>query len=111
MGYLKEHNTGEKYLFAAMDYGTAGPYIIDEGEQVVILNGFNASDTPYTPDTLKALVASGQVKYFLVTNGGMGGGVAAARRLRNGLPRTARRFRPQTGREHRTAAMPEPFMR
>ncbi|WP_341346528.1 glycosyltransferase family 39 protein [Paenibacillus sp. FSL H3-0469] len=74
MGYLKEHNTGEKYLFAAMDYGTAGPYIIDEGEQVVILNGFNASDTPYTPDTLKALVASGQVKYFLVTNGGMGGG-------------------------------------
>ena len=29
--YLKEHNTGEKYSFAAMDYGTAGPYIIDEG--------------------------------------------------------------------------------
>ncbi|QUL55541.1 glycosyltransferase family 39 protein [Paenibacillus tritici] len=72
--YLKEHNTGEKYLFAAMDYGTAGPYIIDEGEQVVILNGFNASDTPYTTDTLKTLVASGQVKYFLVTSGGMGGG-------------------------------------
>ncbi|MBP2115041.1 ArnT family glycosyltransferase [Paenibacillus silagei] len=71
--YLKEHNTGEKYLFAAMDYGTAGPYIIDEGEQVVILNGFNASDTPYTPATLKELVESGQVKYFLVTSGGMGG--------------------------------------
>lgn len=72
--YLKKHNTGEKYLFAAMDYGTAGPYIIDEGEQVVILNGFNVSDTPYTPDTLKELVESGQVKYFLVTSGGMGGG-------------------------------------
>ncbi|MEK3796267.1 glycosyltransferase family 39 protein [Paenibacillus sp. FSL R7-0204] len=73
LGYLKEHNTGEKYLFAAMDYGTAGPYIIDEGEQVVILNGFNASDTPYTPDSLKELVESGQVKYFLVSGGGMGG--------------------------------------
>ncbi|MEK4045292.1 glycosyltransferase family 39 protein [Paenibacillus sp. FSL H8-0048] len=73
LGYLKEHNTGEKYLFAAMDYGTAGPYIIDEGEHVVILNGFNASDTPYTPDTLKELVESGQVKYFLVSGGGMGG--------------------------------------
>lgn len=74
LAYLKEHNTGEKYLFAAMDYSTAGPYIIDEGESVVILNGFNASDVPYTTDTLKALVASGQVKYFLVTSGGMGGG-------------------------------------
>ncbi|CAH1214427.1 hypothetical protein PAECIP111892_04023 [Paenibacillus auburnensis] len=74
LAYLKEHNTGEQYLFAAMDYGTAGPYIIDEGEQVVILNGFNNSDVPYTTDTLKALVESGKVKYFLVTSGGMGGG-------------------------------------
>jgi hypothetical protein len=41
---------------------------------VVILNGFNASDVPYTTDTLKALVESGQVKYFLVSSGGMGGG-------------------------------------
>ncbi|MNI19789.1 hypothetical protein D3C73_732360 [compost metagenome] len=61
-------------MFAAMDYGTAGPYIIDEHEPVVILNGFNNSDVPYTTDTLKALVASGKVKYFLVTTGGMGGG-------------------------------------
>ncbi|MEK5489422.1 glycosyltransferase family 39 protein [Paenibacillus sp. FSL R7-0297] len=74
LAYLKEHNTGEKYLFAAMDYGTAGAYIIDEGESVVILNGFNASDVPYTTDSLKALVESGQVKYFLVSSGGMGGG-------------------------------------
>lgn len=74
LAYLKEHNTGEQYLFAAMDYGTAGPYIIDEGEQVVILNGFNSSDVPYTTETLQALVESGKVKYFLVTSGGMGGG-------------------------------------
>lgn len=74
LSYLQENNTGEKYLFAAMDYGTAGPYIIDEGQAVVILNGFNASDTPYTTDSLKALVESGQLKYFLVTSGGMGGG-------------------------------------
>ncbi|WP_420800418.1 glycosyltransferase family 39 protein [Paenibacillus piscarius] len=74
LAYLKSHNTGEQYLFAAMDYGTAAPYIVDEGEQVVILNGFNASDTPYTTDSLKALVQSGKVKYFLVTSGGMGGG-------------------------------------
>lgn len=74
LAYLKEHNTGEEYLFAAMDYGTAGPYIIDEGEKVVILNGFNSSDEPYTAESLQAFVASGKVKYFLVTSGGMGGG-------------------------------------
>ncbi|AIQ50522.1 4-amino-4-deoxy-L-arabinose transferase [Paenibacillus sp. FSL R7-0331] len=74
LAYLKEHNSGEEYLFAAMDYGTAGPYIIDEGEKVVILNGFNNSDVPYTAETLQALVESGKVKYFLVTSGGMGGG-------------------------------------
>lgn len=74
LAYLKEHNTGQKYLFAAMDYGTAGPYIIDERESVVILNGFNSSDVPYTTDSLKALVESGKVKYFLITSGGMGGG-------------------------------------
>ncbi|WP_379127772.1 glycosyltransferase family 39 protein [Paenibacillus sp. sgz500958] len=74
LAYLKEHNSGQKYLFAAMDYGTAGPYIIDEDASVVILNGFNASDTVYTADTLRALVESGQVKYFLVSSGGMGGG-------------------------------------
>lgn len=74
LAYLKEHNTGEEYLFAAMDYGTAGPYIIDEGEKVVILNGFNNSDVPYTTESLQALVESGKVKYFLVTSGGMGGG-------------------------------------
>ncbi|WP_410513353.1 glycosyltransferase family 39 protein [Paenibacillus sp. BR2-3] len=74
LAYLQEHNTGEQYLFAAMDYGTAGPYIIDEGAPVVILNGFNPSDVVYTTDTLKALVESGKVKYFLVSTGGMGGG-------------------------------------
>ncbi|MFF2019033.1 glycosyltransferase family 39 protein [Paenibacillus sp. NPDC058177] len=72
--YLEEHNSGEQYLFAAMDYGTAGPYIIDNNASVVILNGFNASDRVYTPDSLKALVESGKVKYFLISGGGMGGG-------------------------------------
>ncbi|MFF2909526.1 glycosyltransferase family 39 protein [Paenibacillus sp. NPDC057934] len=72
--YLEEHNSGEQYLFAAMDYGTAGPYIIDNNASVVILNGFNASDQVYTPNSLKALVESGKVKYFLISGGGMGGG-------------------------------------
>lgn len=72
--YLQSNNTGEKYLFAVMDYNTAAPYIVEENAAVVILNGFSGSDTVYTADTLKALVESGKVKYFLVSSGGMGGG-------------------------------------
>ncbi len=74
LSYLEENNTGEPYLFATLDYGTAAPYIVDKGASVVILKGFSNSDTVYTPDTLKALVESGKVKYFLINSGGMGGG-------------------------------------
>ncbi|OWA36941.1 4-amino-4-deoxy-L-arabinose transferase [Saccharibacillus sp. O16] len=74
LAYLREHNTGEEYLMAVTNYTTAAPYMIDEGESLVILNGFNASDQVYTPATLEALVQSGKVKYFLLGGGGMGGG-------------------------------------
>lgn len=72
--YLKQHNTGQKYLLAVSDYGTAAPYMVDKGESVVILNGFNASDQVYTPEKLQALAAKGEVKYFLIGGGGFGGG-------------------------------------
>ncbi|WP_052414441.1 glycosyltransferase family 39 protein [Paenibacillus sp. FSL R5-0345] len=74
LSYLEENNTGEPYLFATLDYGTAAPYIVDKGASVVILNGFSNSDTVYTQDSLKAFVESGKVKYFLINSGGMGGG-------------------------------------
>jgi 4-amino-4-deoxy-L-arabinose transferase-like glycosyltransferase len=74
LSYLEAHHTGETYLFAAMNYSTAAPYIIDKGTAVVILNGFSNSDPVYNTDSLKALVESGKVKYFLVTSEGMGGG-------------------------------------
>lgn len=74
LSYLEENNTGEPYLFATLDYGTAAPYIVEKGASVVILNGFSNSDTVYTPDTLKAFVESGKVKYFLINSGEMGGG-------------------------------------
>ncbi|MDO3409414.1 glycosyltransferase family 39 protein [Saccharibacillus sp. CPCC 101409] len=74
LAYLQAHNTGQEYLMAVTNYTTAAPYMIDEGQKLVILNGFNASDTVYTPATLEALVRSGKVKYFLLGGGGMGGG-------------------------------------
>ncbi|WP_246310906.1 glycosyltransferase family 39 protein [Paenibacillus xylanilyticus] len=71
LNYLREHNTGETYLFATTDYNQAAPYIIDENEAVITLGGFSGSDPVYTTEELEELVQSGQVKYFMV--GGMGG--------------------------------------
>ncbi|WP_017688721.1 glycosyltransferase family 39 protein [Paenibacillus sp. PAMC 26794] len=71
LNYLKEHNTGETYLFATTDYNQAAPYIIDEKAAVITLGGFSGSDPVYTTEKLEQLVKSGQVKYFMV--GGMGG--------------------------------------
>jgi len=71
LNYLREHNTGETYLFATTDYNQAAPYIIDENEAVITLGGFSGSDPVYTTEKLEQLVESGQVKYFMV--GGMGG--------------------------------------
>lgn len=72
--YLKKNNTGEKYLFATTSYQTAAPYVIDEGESVITLGGFSGSDPVYTVEKLKKLISSGQVKYFLITDGGMRSG-------------------------------------
>lgn len=71
LNYLREHNTGETYLFATTDYNQAAPYIIDENEAVITLGGFSGSDPVYTTERLEQLVKSGQVKYFMI--GGMGG--------------------------------------
>ncbi|WP_433943832.1 ArnT family glycosyltransferase [Paenibacillus sp. SN-8-1] len=72
LAYLKKNNTGQEYLFATTNYGTAAPYMIDEKESVIIMGGFSGSDPVYTTAKLEALVKSNKVKYFLV-GGGMGG--------------------------------------
>jgi 4-amino-4-deoxy-L-arabinose transferase-like glycosyltransferase len=70
--YLKEHNTGEAYLFATVNYNTAAPYIIDKGESVIIMGGFSGNDPAVTTEELAAWVAEGKLKYVLA-GGGMGG--------------------------------------
>jgi 4-amino-4-deoxy-L-arabinose transferase-like glycosyltransferase len=72
LAFLKAHNTGEKYLFATMDFVTAAPYMIDAGASVVILHGFRDPNPVYTVDKLKGMVTKGEVKYFMIS-GGMGG--------------------------------------
>lgn len=71
--YLKDNNTGEQYLFAATDYSTLAPYIIEKGEDVISLGGFSGSDPVMTVDRLKGLIADGKLKYIYFSGGGRGG--------------------------------------
>ncbi|MBW5447235.1 4-amino-4-deoxy-L-arabinose transferase [Cohnella sp. CFH 77786] len=76
LAYLLQHNSGEEYLFATNQYTAAAPYLIDEGEKVIVMGGFQGRDPAYSTDELEALVAQGKVKYFLLSGneGGPGGG-------------------------------------
>ncbi|WP_088228200.1 glycosyltransferase family 39 protein [Desulfosporosinus sp. FKB] len=72
--YLEAHNTGEKFLFAAANAGTAEAYIIQTGKAVMAMGGFSGSDPILTVDKLKQMIAAKEVKYFLLSGGGQGRG-------------------------------------
>ncbi|AFM41773.1 PMT family glycosyltransferase, 4-amino-4-deoxy-L-arabinose transferase [Desulfosporosinus acidiphilus SJ4] len=74
LAYLETHNTGEKYLFATTNAGTAEAYIIQTGKAVMAMGGFSGSDPILTVDKLKQMVANKEVKYFLLSGGGPGRG-------------------------------------
>lgn len=74
LAYLTTNNTGEKYLFATTNAGTAEAYIIQTGKAVMAMGGFSGSDPILTVDELKQMVVKKEVKYFLSSSGGPGGG-------------------------------------
>ncbi|MGC7873142.1 glycosyltransferase family 39 protein [Desulfosporosinus sp. SYSU MS00001] len=74
LAYLKAHNTGEKYLFATTNAGTAEAYIIQTGQAVMAMGGFSGSDPILTVDKLKQMVANKEIKYFLLSGVALGGG-------------------------------------
>jgi 4-amino-4-deoxy-L-arabinose transferase-like glycosyltransferase len=71
--YVKSHNTGETYLFASSDTGTAETYIMQTGEAVMPMGGFNGSDQILTVEKLEQMIADKKVKFFLLGSGGGGG--------------------------------------
>lgn len=74
LAYLTANNTGEKYLFATTNAGTAESYIIQTGKAVMAMGGFSGSDPILTVDKVKQMVQNKEVKYFLISSGGPGGG-------------------------------------
>jgi 4-amino-4-deoxy-L-arabinose transferase-like glycosyltransferase len=74
IAYLQAHQGSAKYLLAANGSQTTASVIIATGEPVVTIGGFSGSDPAPTLAQFKAMVASGELKYVLVSGGGGGPG-------------------------------------
>ncbi len=74
VGYLQSQRRTEKWLVAVQSAGQAESIIISSGEPVMTMGGFIGSDPILTEDQLRAKIAAGKVRYFLVSAGGFGRG-------------------------------------
>ena len=72
--YLRSNRTTEKWSVAVQSAGQAEAIIISSGEPVMTMGGFIGSDPILTEGQLRAKIAAGQVRYFLVSAGGFGRG-------------------------------------
>jgi 4-amino-4-deoxy-L-arabinose transferase-like glycosyltransferase len=73
ISYLESHQGNAKYLVATISSQEADQIILDTNKPVMAMGGFSGSDPILTVSKLESLVQSGQVRYFLISSGGMGG--------------------------------------
>ena len=71
---LETDSSSYTWVAAAVGAQTAAGYQLATGLPVASLGGFNGSDPWPTLDAFKALVADGQIHYFIGGGGGFGGG-------------------------------------
>jgi 4-amino-4-deoxy-L-arabinose transferase-like glycosyltransferase len=70
IAYLKAHQGSAKYLLAATGSQTTASIILATGEPVVTIGGFSGQDPAPTVSQLAAMVARGELRYVLVSDGG-----------------------------------------
>ena len=108
--YVSAHRDGAGYLLAVSSWSEASAYILATGQEVMPMGGFSGSVPEPTLARVKQLVATGQLRFFLLGGaggfGGPGRGGAAARRRRSpaGWSRPAPRCRPRTTEAPRAAS-------
>ncbi len=79
VSYLRAHRGNATYLVAAFGSQSSAPIVIASGDAVITIGGFNGGDPAPTLAQFEHLVATGQVRYVLVSgNGGFGGGPGGA---------------------------------
>jgi 4-amino-4-deoxy-L-arabinose transferase-like glycosyltransferase len=70
--YLRAHRDGASYLMATGSWSLAAPYIIATGSEVLPMGGFSGTVPSPTLARTKRLVATGQLRYFLLSQPGTG---------------------------------------
>jgi len=88
--YLTAHRGGARYLFAVQGWTDAGPYILATGQAVLPMGGFSGSVPEPTLARVRQLVATGQLRYFMLGGAGGIGGGGFGGRSGNGTSETAR---------------------
>lgn len=72
--YLVSHKAGETWLVGVPSANSEGAgLIISTGEPVMSMGGFSGSDQILTEDSLKDLIDTGRIRYFLGSAGSGGG--------------------------------------
>jgi len=80
--YLSAHRDGAGYLMAVQSWSVAAPFILATGQEVMPMGGFSGSVPEPTLARVRQLVASGQLRFFLLGGagsgpGGLGGGAGS----------------------------------
>lgn len=70
LAYLEQNRQGAKYLVAVQTSTASVPIILATGEPVVTIGGYKSRDPVPTSAQLEALVASGDLRYVLLTDDG-----------------------------------------
>lgn len=63
--YLLAHTRPDSYLFATLRATEAAPYIVATGRPVLAVGGFSGGDNVAGVEELAAMVAAGNLRYFL----------------------------------------------
>jgi 4-amino-4-deoxy-L-arabinose transferase-like glycosyltransferase len=72
--YLLAHEDHAKWLVAVSSANESAPIQISSGQPVMAVGGFSGSDNAMTVSELETLIARGELHYYAVSSGGMGGG-------------------------------------
>jgi 4-amino-4-deoxy-L-arabinose transferase-like glycosyltransferase len=72
--YVSAHRDGAGYLLAVQSWSDASAYILATGQEVLPMGGFSGSVPEPTLARVRQLVATGQLRFFLLGAGGAGPG-------------------------------------
>jgi 4-amino-4-deoxy-L-arabinose transferase-like glycosyltransferase len=77
--YVSAHRDGAGYLLAVQSWSEASAYILVTGQEVMPMGGFSGSVPEPTLARVRQLVATGQLRFFLLGGSGDGFGGGAGR--------------------------------